>query len=130
MAKDVVAAADFGVETEGGHCLLHNPQLPAHIVAAVRHDEGEIEVAAIVIDSTATGAATHQAAAVGLEAFHVAFSIGVLVATYHHRAIVAPKIHDHLTFFAMRKQIVLHCDVEIRVHAIADNDTVHIRLIV
>ena len=66
LAQHIVATTHRRVEAIGFHGTLQHRELARGVVGLVRHDKGEVEVAQVVEDGPASGAAAHQIAAIVL----------------------------------------------------------------
>ena len=101
---------------------LDDGELARLVVEVHGHDEGEVEVAAIVEDGTAARSATQQVAAVGPQQVDTALGVGVLVAPDDDGALVAPEIERHLVGSAVLQQVVLDGEVPVGIQAGAGDE--------
>ena len=85
-------------------------------------NEAEIDVAAIVVDGTSASGATHDIAAVGDEAFDIAFAEGVLVLSDDYGAVVFPEVEGYVAVIGLFDEPVFDGDVNVRVGLVADDD--------
>ncbi len=90
LGEDIIASRQFSDDTEVGHRALYDAELACLVIEGFGDDEGEVDVAVVVVDSAAAGAAAHQEASVGLKCLHVALREGVLVLSDNNRAAVFP----------------------------------------
>ena len=92
FGQNIITARQLGVEAEALDSALDNAELPLLIVESLGGDEGEVEVTVVVIDGAATGATSHEVAAVGLEGVDVHLAVWVLVLPDDNSAAVAPEV--------------------------------------
>lgn len=104
FGQDIVAAGEFCVEAEAFHSALDDGELALLVVEGLGDDEGEVEVAIVVVDGAAAGLAAHEEATVGLKGLDVDLAVGVLVLSDDYGAAVTPKVQRH-TFGRFNKKI-------------------------
>ena len=117
--QDIVAAGEFGVEAETFHGALDDGELALLVVDGFGDDEGEVEVAVVVVDGATAGLAAHEKAPIGLKGLDVDLAIGVLVLSDDDGAAVAPQIERD--GISRLDKIILDGDIPIRLRLIRND---------
>ena len=91
---DVVAPGELALQAEGGEGGEQEVEVLLPRRALLVADEGEDEVAAVVVDRSTAALATHEAHAVLLHPLQVALRPRVLVAPDDDARVVLPEVED------------------------------------
>ena len=121
FGQNIISAAELSMQTISLYGALYDVKLTALVIACFGRHKREVEVAVVMVDSTAAGLATHQVSAVGFEGVHIHFAERILVLPYHHRTAVAPEIERNAigTFH----KVVLDRDVPIRLGLVGNDES-------
>ena len=116
LHQDVVAAGGLRVQAQAPQRRHHRlgEAADADAVVAYVGDEGVVQVAQVVIDRAAAGAAAHHVDMVLLHKGAVDLRLGVLVAAYYDGVVVLPQ-QQVVALGAVTQDVFLECQVVIGV---------------
>ena len=91
---------------------MNHGELFFHIIQLFVGNEGEVDVAQVVIDSSAARTASHKVTAFIKQKFDVAICVRVLVEADDHGLLVFPKVQSNDTFLLAFREVLLDGAIE------------------
>ena len=119
---DIVPARRLGFDAEPRERAYHRARVRVLVEVPLPREEGEVQVAGVVIDRAASRKPAGEPAPFALEQRDIALRAGVLIATYDHGAGVGPQKESRRPLGKFRRQLRFRRLIEEDIVRIARDD--------